>query len=191
VASAQDGSSLAGATVSALGGTVSTTTGRTGRFRLVLPAGAGYLVASRIGFAPETISVAADFAVDFRLRRMRLTLLDTLRVTGRYDTLTGIAASASEGRVGRSELMARPITREGELLETVPGVILGTAAPPEVQRARRGTIDAPSRERGAGRVPRPRTSRAAWGTATAVPGVVNASSVRHSSRAFCGLVHMS
>lgn len=50
--------------------------------------------------------------------------LDTIKVIGRIDDLTGIAASASEGRVGAAELERRPLTREGELLETVPGVIV-------------------------------------------------------------------
>jgi TonB dependent receptor/TonB-dependent Receptor Plug Domain len=50
--------------------------------------------------------------------------LDSLVVTGRYDDLIGIAASASEGRIGSADLRLRPITREGELLETVPGLIV-------------------------------------------------------------------
>ena len=50
--------------------------------------------------------------------------LDTVQVRGRIDDLIGSAASASEGHVGATELRARPITREGELLETVPGVIV-------------------------------------------------------------------
>lgn len=57
-------------------------------------------------------------------RRDTVAVLDTLRVTGRYDNLIGIAATASEGRVGAADLRSRPITREGELLETVPGVIV-------------------------------------------------------------------
>ena len=52
------------------------------------------------------------------------TALDTVRVVGRVDDLIGIAASASEGRIGAADLRRRPITREGELLETVPGVIV-------------------------------------------------------------------
>ncbi len=51
-------------------------------------------------------------------------VIDTLTVTGRYDDLIGIAATASEGRVGAVDLRLRPITREGELLETVPGMIV-------------------------------------------------------------------
>lgn len=50
--------------------------------------------------------------------------VDTLTVTGRYDNLIGIAATASEGPVGAVDLRFRPILREGELLETVPGVIV-------------------------------------------------------------------
>jgi hypothetical protein len=45
-------------------------------------------------------------------------------VTGRHDNLIGIAGSASEGRVGAADLKLRPIMREGELLETVPGFIV-------------------------------------------------------------------
>ncbi len=50
--------------------------------------------------------------------------LDTVKVRGRVDDLIGSAGSASEGRVGAAELRSRPITREGELLETIPGVIV-------------------------------------------------------------------
>ncbi|HVT40371.1 MAG TPA: TonB-dependent receptor plug domain-containing protein, partial [Gemmatimonadaceae bacterium] len=50
--------------------------------------------------------------------------LETVKVTGRIDDLVGIAASASEGRVGAVDLRLRPITREGEMLEAVPGVIV-------------------------------------------------------------------
>jgi hypothetical protein len=51
-------------------------------------------------------------------------MVDTLTVTGRFDDLFGIAATASEGRVGAADLRLRPIGREGELLETVPGLIV-------------------------------------------------------------------
>jgi TonB dependent receptor/TonB-dependent Receptor Plug Domain len=50
--------------------------------------------------------------------------LDTVRVTGRSADLIGSARTASEGHVGAVELRARPLSREGELLETVPGVIV-------------------------------------------------------------------
>ncbi|HEU4721124.1 MAG TPA: TonB-dependent receptor [Gemmatimonadaceae bacterium] len=50
--------------------------------------------------------------------------LDTVHVVGRIDDLIGSAASASEGRIGAAELRRRPLAREGEVLETVPGVIV-------------------------------------------------------------------
>src|SRR5262249_36360195 len=50
--------------------------------------------------------------------------LDTVKVTGRIDDLRGVASTASEGRVGAADLKLRPITREGEMLETVPGMIV-------------------------------------------------------------------
>ena len=54
----------------------------------------------------------------------RVQQVDTLVVTGRFDDLIGIASTASEGRTGAVDLRLRPITREGELLETVPGLIV-------------------------------------------------------------------
>ncbi|MDB4886305.1 MAG: TonB-dependent receptor [Gemmatimonadetes bacterium] len=47
-----------------------------------------------------------------------------MRVVGRIDDLVGVARTATEGRVGAAELRFRPLTREGELLETVPGMIV-------------------------------------------------------------------
>jgi hypothetical protein len=45
-------------------------------------------------------------------------------VTGRQDSLIGLAASASQGTTGAAQLSERPILRSGEVLETVPGVII-------------------------------------------------------------------
>ena len=50
--------------------------------------------------------------------------LEPVVVTGRADDLTGIAESASEGRVGQAQLATRPFLRPGEVLEVVPGVIV-------------------------------------------------------------------
>ncbi len=47
-----------------------------------------------------------------------------ITVVGRADDLIGIAHTASEGHVGAVDLRLRPLMREGELLETVPGVIV-------------------------------------------------------------------
>ena len=45
-------------------------------------------------------------------------------VTGRQDSLLGIADSATQGTTGAAQLAERPILRTGEILETVPGVII-------------------------------------------------------------------
>jgi TonB-dependent Receptor Plug Domain len=50
--------------------------------------------------------------------------LEPVVVTGRADDLTGIAGSASEGRVGQAQFEIRPFLRPGEVLEVVPGVIV-------------------------------------------------------------------
>ena len=44
-------------------------------------------------------------------------------VVGRGEDLTGIADSASEGKVGQLQLRTRPILRSGEILEVIPGMI--------------------------------------------------------------------
>ena len=45
-------------------------------------------------------------------------------ITGRSDSLLNIADAASEGYIGQDHLEYRPLLRPGELLETVPGVIV-------------------------------------------------------------------
>lgn len=50
--------------------------------------------------------------------------LAPLTVTGRLEDLIGRASTASVGYVGLADLARRPMAREGELLETVPGMIL-------------------------------------------------------------------
>lgn len=44
-------------------------------------------------------------------------------VTGRRISLLGTAITASEGRVGRQDIDARPLLRSGDLLEFVPGLV--------------------------------------------------------------------
>ena len=68
--------------------------------------------------AQDTLSRAA------RRDSVKSQQLEAVKVTGRVDNLIGVAASASEGHVGAAEMRLRPITREGELLETVPGMIV-------------------------------------------------------------------
>lgn len=53
-----------------------------------------------------------------------VTSLGTITVEGRADSLVGIADSATQGTVGARQLADRPLLRSGEILETVPGVII-------------------------------------------------------------------
>ena len=53
-----------------------------------------------------------------------MTDLPTVVVEGKAESLIGIAPSASKGQASREELMQRPFSRRGELLETIPGVII-------------------------------------------------------------------
>ena len=74
-------------------------------------------------------SVSAAFA---QADTSRLPARDTSRarslavitVTGRADDMIGVASTASQGHIGSADLRLRPLTREGELLETVPGLIV-------------------------------------------------------------------
>ncbi|MGZ8944992.1 MAG: TonB-dependent receptor plug domain-containing protein [Methylococcaceae bacterium] len=49
--------------------------------------------------------------------------LSDVLVTERADSQIGVADSASQGNVGQEQLKYRPISRPGEILETVPGLI--------------------------------------------------------------------
>jgi hypothetical protein len=50
--------------------------------------------------------------------------LPPIEVTERYDSLIGIGDSATEGTVGPEQIETRLLLRPGEVLETVPGVIV-------------------------------------------------------------------
>jgi hypothetical protein len=51
------------------------------------------------------------------------TELQQIEVKGRADDLTGIAESASQGRIGHADFELRPLLRNAELLEVVPGML--------------------------------------------------------------------
>jgi hydrogenase/urease accessory protein HupE len=58
-----------------------------------------------------------------RTNSVPIPLPDVL-VQGRQDSEVGIASSATQGTVGANEIAERPILRVGEILETVPGMII-------------------------------------------------------------------
>lgn len=74
--------------------------------------------------APASAQQRADSAARDTAVASRARPLTQVTVTGRRDDLTGVAVSASQGRIGRADLRQRPLLREGELLEAVPGMIL-------------------------------------------------------------------
>jgi hypothetical protein len=53
-----------------------------------------------------------------------VTRLPDVTVTGRQDSMIGIADSAGQGTTGAAQLADRPILRSGEIMETVPGMII-------------------------------------------------------------------
>lgn len=55
---------------------------------------------------------------------MSPTELAQMVVTGKAESLIGLATSASKGQANSEELLDRPYLRRGELLEVVPGVII-------------------------------------------------------------------
>ena len=92
-----------------------------------LPAGDYRLVVSNPGFATKEMPVAIGTTGEAATVRISLsvsTLSTTVNVQGREDNLIGIADSATQGTVGAKEIEDRPILRPGEVLETIPGMMI-------------------------------------------------------------------
>ena len=126
------GAVIAGATVLVLSedGTVQRTTqsDRNGSFIISgVSAGNYRLVVSNPGFETKEIPVTIGTPAAPAPLRIALAVgavSSTLNVQGREADLVGIATSATQGTVGAKELQDRPILRAGEILETVPGLII-------------------------------------------------------------------
>ncbi len=92
-----------------------------------LSAGNYQLVVSSPGFAekkmPATIGTSGGQA-PLHIALAVSAVSTNLEVQGREDSLIGIADSATQGTVGAKEIEDRPILRAGEILETVPGLII-------------------------------------------------------------------
>jgi len=92
-----------------------------------IPAGNDRLVVSHSGFDAREIPVSigtAEAPASLRISLAVGTVITTVDVEGREDDLIGIADSGAQGTVGATEIQDRPILRSGEVLETVPGVII-------------------------------------------------------------------
>jgi hypothetical protein len=128
----RSGAVIAGATVQVLSanGTVQRTTqsDTNGFFVLSgLAAGDHRLVVSNPGF--ETKEIFVSLGTTRAPASLRISLIvgavsTTVNVQGREDELVGVAESGSQGTVGAKEIQDRPILRSGEILETVPGLII-------------------------------------------------------------------
>ena len=91
-----------------------------------LPAGNYRLVVSRADFESKEIpvTIGTESPAPFRISLAVGTVSTSVNVQGRSDDLVGIAGSATQGTVGAAEIGDRPILRSGEVLETIPGVII-------------------------------------------------------------------
>jgi len=126
------GAAIAGATVQARSenGAVQRTilSDRNGAFLLSgLAAGNYRLVVTNPGFETKEILVSIGTAAAPAPLRISLvvgSVSTTINVQGREDDLIGIAESGTQGTVGATEIEDRPILRSGEVLETVPGLII-------------------------------------------------------------------
>jgi hypothetical protein len=137
----QTGGVLPGVTVEAhaAGGSIAeTTTDASGIYRLETGAGRYDLIFELVNFAPvrravEVPAIGSTPPVDVVLR---FVLSADVTVTGKRTftnladvadpaaDLVGIAQSSSQGAITAQQLDARPIMRSGEVLETVPGVVI-------------------------------------------------------------------
>ena len=126
------GAVVAGAAVQvrSADGTVQSTThsDKNGFFMISgLPAGNDRLVVSSPGFATKEILVSigsTEAPAPLRISLVVGSVSTTINVQGREDDLIGMAESATQGTVGAKEIQDRPILRSGEILETVPGLII-------------------------------------------------------------------
>ncbi len=126
VTDASDGTPLPGVTLTRDGTALGVASGADGRFELSgVPAGTYTLRARAVGYAPFTrdVGVRAGSVATVDIALVGTTLGEAL-VEGRASDLVGVAGAASQGRVGQAELAPRPLLRVGEVLETVPGLIV-------------------------------------------------------------------
>jgi hypothetical protein len=99
-----------------------------GGFVISLGAAGSYkLVISSPGF--ETKEVPVTIGTTEAPAALRISLAvgsvsTSITVQGRADSLVGVAVSATQGTVGATELQDRPILRAGEVMETIPGLII-------------------------------------------------------------------
>ena len=126
------GAVIGGATVQvrSANGTVQVTTqsDTNGSFIISgLATGNYQLVVSNPGFATKETPVTlgtTEAPASLRISLAVGSVSSAITVNGRADDLVGIAVSATQGTVGATEIQDRPILRAGEVMETMPGLII-------------------------------------------------------------------
>jgi len=76
------------------------------------------------GFSQLTSSLHGEATIEASNSDQTITVLPQVLVSGRQDSLIGIANSATEGVIGVDEISSRPLLRVGEIIETIPGLIV-------------------------------------------------------------------
>jgi outer membrane receptor protein involved in Fe transport len=101
-----------------------------GRYRFVPAAGSRAALAAVLAVSLlSPVASATDVDIDSGTGEVAgpapvsAEVLEPIHVVGRRLNLVGEAISASEGRVGPTEIAARPLARSGDLLEFVPGLV--------------------------------------------------------------------
>ena len=124
---ASDGTPLVGASVRLEGTTLGAASGADGRFDIAaVPAGTYTLTARLVGYEAATrrVTVASGATVRVDMALAPGVGLGEAVVEGRTSNLVGTALAASDGQVGQAQIAPRPLLRVGEVLETVPGLIV-------------------------------------------------------------------
>jgi hypothetical protein len=85
--------------------------------------GARRYMKTKVGSRISYISAAGLFLSLSNPAAADTTELQQIEVKGRADDLTGIAESASQGRISHADFELRPLLRVAEVLEVVPGML--------------------------------------------------------------------
>jgi hydrogenase/urease accessory protein HupE len=92
--------------------------------RLIAFLAACFVSSSAVAQTQDTNGPALRTSAPTNATNAQPVQLPSVVVTGRQDSMIGIASSATQGTVGAAEIAERPILRVGEIMETVPGMII-------------------------------------------------------------------